>query len=183
MYCRNRTSYEHFKLKRCSCAQSHALGTRTKFQLEILTINVITSIIYFREIILESSRDVNETTPWPWLRSTLSECLLFYLWYNPNIGLTQYIWTWQHMNVVFWWWRRFLKAKKKRKTLIRQFCLIQYGLFVKLVDNHINDHVRNYANRLKNHKAIPRSNTGIVKWIELCPRTKWHATPNAMLTK
>ena len=28
-----------------------ALGTRTKFQYEILTINVISSIVYFREII------------------------------------------------------------------------------------------------------------------------------------
>ena len=40
-----------------------ALGTRTKFQLEILTINVISGIVYFREIILESSRNVSETTP------------------------------------------------------------------------------------------------------------------------
>ena len=32
----------------------HALGTRTKFQLEILTIIVISGIVYFREIILES---------------------------------------------------------------------------------------------------------------------------------
>ena len=44
--CRNRTSYGHFKLKLCSCAQSKALGTRTNFQLEILTINVITGIVY-----------------------------------------------------------------------------------------------------------------------------------------
>ena len=63
VYCRNRTSYENFKLKPCLCAQSHALGTRTKFQLEILTIHVITGIVYFREIILESSRDVSETAP------------------------------------------------------------------------------------------------------------------------
>ena len=68
--CRNRTSYEHFKLKLCSCAQSDALGTRTKFQLEILTINVITGIVYFRETILESSRNVSETTPWPWVSSS-----------------------------------------------------------------------------------------------------------------
>ena len=46
------------------CAQSMALGTRTKFQLEILTINVISGIVYFREIILESSRNVSETTLW-----------------------------------------------------------------------------------------------------------------------
>ena len=39
------------------------LGTRTKFQLEIVTIDVISSIVYFREIILESSWNVSETTP------------------------------------------------------------------------------------------------------------------------
>ena len=52
VYCRNRTSFENFKLKLCACAQSHALGARTKFQLEILTINVISGIMHFREIIL-----------------------------------------------------------------------------------------------------------------------------------
>ena len=57
VYCRKRSSYENSKLKLCTCAQ-----TRTKFQLEILTINVISSIVYFREIILESSRKVSETT-------------------------------------------------------------------------------------------------------------------------
>ena len=62
VYCRKRSSYETSKLKLCTCAQSMALGTRTKLQLEILTINVIFSIVYFREIILESSRNVNETT-------------------------------------------------------------------------------------------------------------------------
>ena len=44
-------------------AQSHALGTRTRFQLEILTINVITGIVYFCEIILESSENISEITP------------------------------------------------------------------------------------------------------------------------
>ena len=64
VYWRNRSSYENFKLKLCTCAQSMALGTRTKFQFKILTINVISIIVYFREIILESSRNVSETTPW-----------------------------------------------------------------------------------------------------------------------
>ena len=41
------------------CAQSHALGTRKKFQLEILTINGISGIVYFREIILKSSQNVS----------------------------------------------------------------------------------------------------------------------------
>ena len=45
------------------CAQSPTLGTRTKFQLEILTINMISGMVYFREIILECSRNVSETTP------------------------------------------------------------------------------------------------------------------------
>ena len=40
-----------------------ALGTCTKFQIQILTINVISGIVYFHEIILESSRNVSETTP------------------------------------------------------------------------------------------------------------------------
>ena len=52
--CRNRSSYENFMLKLCTCAQSHALVTCTKVQLEILTINVIFRIVYFHEIILES---------------------------------------------------------------------------------------------------------------------------------
>ena len=49
VYCKNRTSYENFKLK---------------IQLEILTINVIFGIVYFREIILKSLWNVSETTPW-----------------------------------------------------------------------------------------------------------------------
>ena len=64
MYLRNHISYENFKLKLCMCTQSHALGTSTKFQLEILNINVISGIVYFHEIILESSRTVSETPPW-----------------------------------------------------------------------------------------------------------------------
>ena len=47
-----------------------------KFQLEIINIYVISGVAYFREIILESSRNVSETTPrpsgsalfTPWLR-------------------------------------------------------------------------------------------------------------------
>ena len=64
MYSRNRTSYENFNLKLCTCAQSLALGTRTNFQLGILTINVICGIVYFHEIILESWWNVSEITPW-----------------------------------------------------------------------------------------------------------------------
>ena len=49
VYCRNHISYENFKLKLCMCAQMTILGTRTKFQLEILTINVISGIVYVRK--------------------------------------------------------------------------------------------------------------------------------------
>ena len=52
---------ENFKLKLWTCAQSHALGTRTKFQLEILIRTTISAIHKFQENILESSRNVSET--------------------------------------------------------------------------------------------------------------------------
>ena len=65
MYCTNSTGDENFKLKLCMCAQSLALGTRTNFQIEILTINVISGVVYFRENILGSLRNVSETAPWP----------------------------------------------------------------------------------------------------------------------
>ena len=73
VYRRNSTCDDNFKLKLCMCAQSRALGTRTKFQLEILPINVISGVVYFREIILASSRNGGETTPcllWHALNST-----------------------------------------------------------------------------------------------------------------
>ena len=60
---RNHIYVENFKLKLCMCAQSMALGTRTKFQLEILIRSTISAIHKFRENILESSRNVSETTP------------------------------------------------------------------------------------------------------------------------
>ena len=56
-------SNENFKLKLCRCAQSHALGTRKKFQHESLTVNVISG-----EIILERSQNVSETTPGRYMR-------------------------------------------------------------------------------------------------------------------
>ena len=81
VYCRNRISCENFKLKLCTCVQSHALGTRTKFQLGILPINVISGSVYFNKIILKSSWNVRETIlrtlrgwklpMWPWLILTL----------------------------------------------------------------------------------------------------------------
>ena len=44
------------------CAQSHDLGMHTKFQLEILTINVISGIVYFRELSKIISLNASETT-------------------------------------------------------------------------------------------------------------------------
>ena len=61
---RNHIYGENFQLKLCMCAQSIVLGTRTKFQLEILIRSMISAIHKFRENILESSRNVSETTPW-----------------------------------------------------------------------------------------------------------------------
>ena len=55
VYYRNHTSYENFKLKLCASAQ----GTHTKFQPEIVTIIVISGIVYFRK----SSWSISETTP------------------------------------------------------------------------------------------------------------------------
>ena len=60
---RNHIYGENFKLKLCTCAQSMALGTSANFQLEILKRSAISAIHKFRENILESSRNVSETTP------------------------------------------------------------------------------------------------------------------------
>ena len=55
---RNDIYGENFKLKICTCAQSMALDTRTKCQLEILIGSTISAIHKFRENILEGSRNV-----------------------------------------------------------------------------------------------------------------------------
>ena len=60
---RNNIYAENLKLKLCTCTQGHALGTRTKFQLEILIRSTILVIYRFRENVLESSRNVSETPP------------------------------------------------------------------------------------------------------------------------
>ena len=53
---RNHIYGENFKLKLCTCAQSHALGTRTKFQLEILIRTTIRAIHKFQENIGEFAK-------------------------------------------------------------------------------------------------------------------------------
>ena len=70
---------ENFKLKICMCAQSIALGTRTKFQLEILIRSTISAIHKFRDNFLESSRNFSETTPRMvnWLVMDLDICMLW----------------------------------------------------------------------------------------------------------
>ena len=57
--------------------QSHALGSCTKFQPEIPTINLISGVVYFHETILESSRSVSGTTPSPKHKQSHS---LFFHW-------------------------------------------------------------------------------------------------------
>ena len=76
---KNHIYSENFKLKFCTCAQSMALGTHTKFQLEILIRGTIFAIHKFGENILESSLNVSETSPryltvvrpWSWKGSDL----------------------------------------------------------------------------------------------------------------
>ena len=60
--------------------QMNALGTCTKFQLEILTANVISGSVYFREIILESLQNVGETAHDPYLENATA--------------LTAWVWPW-----------------------------------------------------------------------------------------
>ena len=55
MYCKNRISYGNFKLTFCTCAQSMDLGARIKIQFEIITVNVTSGNVYFREIIFENA--------------------------------------------------------------------------------------------------------------------------------
>ena len=62
-YAWNHIYGENFKLTICTYAQSMALDTRTKCQLEILTGSTLSAIHNFWENILESSRDISETTP------------------------------------------------------------------------------------------------------------------------
>ena len=82
--CKNRTFYGNVKLKLCMWAH---LGTRMKFQLGILTINVIFGILYFRENILKSSRNVSETTPSPVCHGLSSMHISFVMEDQPQIGL------------------------------------------------------------------------------------------------
>ena len=52
------------------CTSGPNLGTCAKFQLDILNVNVISGMVYFCEIILGSSQNISETTPWlEWVTS------------------------------------------------------------------------------------------------------------------
>ena len=80
---RNHIYGENFKLKLCTCALSMALGTRIKFQLEIIISCTLSAIQKFGENILESSRNVSETIPW-----SLTCCYVTVqiLWATPYTG-------------------------------------------------------------------------------------------------
>ena len=71
----------------CVCPKLY-FGHRytAKFELEILTLNVISGIAYFRDIILESSRNVSETTPWchKGARHQHQSWWLLWLWCHKN---------------------------------------------------------------------------------------------------
>ena len=70
-------------MKILTCAQSKAVGTRTKFKLEILITSTICAIHKFRGNFLESSRNVSETTP----RHSSHMEQKFHLKAAPPIGL------------------------------------------------------------------------------------------------
>ena len=61
MYSKDRTSYENSMLKLYMCTQIY-----TKFRLEIFTINMTFDLVYFCEIIFESSINVCKTNPATW---------------------------------------------------------------------------------------------------------------------
>ena len=92
VYCTNSTCDENFKLKLCTCAQSLALGTRTNFQIEILTLNLISGVVYFHENILGSSRNVSETAPW----TSLGISGTFSVYPSPGHGIS---WEYQFKTV------------------------------------------------------------------------------------
>ena len=76
----------------CMCTQSMALGTRKKFQLEILIRSTISAIHKFQENILESSRNVSETPPWLlYLDMTvlLSLCFRYFVSLNFDVIISE----------------------------------------------------------------------------------------------
>ena len=52
------------------CAQRHALGTHAGFRLEALTVEVISGLVFFMSIYLESLQGVGETAPGSDIAST-----------------------------------------------------------------------------------------------------------------
>ena len=67
MYCSSRCFIYiyiwEFQAETLHVCPKHGLGTPTKLQLEILTIIVVSVIASFRNIFLESSQNISETTP------------------------------------------------------------------------------------------------------------------------
>ena len=109
VYCRNHTFYENFKLNHWLCAQSHALGTRTKFQLEILTINMISGTVwqdYFGKLMkcywhnplphppcnrTKWTCITNQCVVWNPYRQWLTKCGQAFYWSHSNKMLTVHI--------------------------------------------------------------------------------------------
>ena len=100
VYSINHTSYDNFKLKLCKCAQSHALGTSTKLQLEIINKNMNSGIVYFCEIILESSRNICETTPCCCHKWPAAGLFIQYLVQDNNKGNTRALHYWHCVRVI-----------------------------------------------------------------------------------
>ena len=62
---RNHICGENFKLKRCMCTQSMALGTHTKFQLGILMTSMNSAIHYFEIIFWRACETLMKQPPVP----------------------------------------------------------------------------------------------------------------------
>ena len=97
VYCRNRTSCENFKLELYTCTQSHALGTRTKFQLEIPTINLISGIVFFARLFWRGRKTLVKQPPGTCHKPTYQ--IIVFVWYlNTVIAISTFLsWsTWRH---------------------------------------------------------------------------------------
>ena len=90
-----------FKLKLCTCAHSHALGTCTRFQFEILIRITISAIPKFEENIRDSSWKISETTPWVLTTMVMIKFALTVQW--PGTHFTNGLWAheWNLVKIIF----------------------------------------------------------------------------------
>ena len=63
VYLRSSTCDESVGPELCTCAQSHALGSRTGFRLGVLAMGVISGVVYFREIVLGALEALERRPP------------------------------------------------------------------------------------------------------------------------